>query len=42
VLLILDVALGGVLPFVISGGLVVWFVLVWYVLPMTARERSGG
>jgi hypothetical protein len=40
VLLILDVALGGVLPFVISGMLVLWFVLVWYVLPLTARERA--
>ena len=42
VLLILDVALGGVLPFVISGGLVLWFVVVWYVVPVTARERSRG
>jgi hypothetical protein len=40
VLLILDVALGGVLPFVLSAALVLWFVLVWYVLPVTARERS--
>jgi len=42
VLLILDVALGGVLPFVISVGLVLWFVVVWYVVPVTARERSRG
>ena len=40
VLLILDVALGGVLPFVISGVLVLFFVMVWYVVPLTARERS--
>jgi hypothetical protein len=41
VLLILDVVLGGTLPFVISAVLVVWFVVVWYVVPVTARERSG-
>jgi len=44
VLLILDVVLEGLLPFVLSGLMVLWFVLVWYVVPMTAREtaeRSG-
>ena len=40
VLLIPDVALGGTWPFVISAALVAWFVLVWYVVPMTARERA--
>ena len=40
VLLILDVALGGVWPFVISAALVTWFVVIWYVVPMTARERG--
>lgn len=40
ILLILDVALGGTWPFVISAVLVLWFVLIWYVVPLTARERS--
>ena len=40
VLLILDVVLTGPLPFVLSGLATAWFVLVWYVLPMTARERG--
>jgi hypothetical protein len=40
VLLILDVALGGVLPFIISGALLLWFVVIWYVVPLTARQRS--
>ncbi len=39
VLLILDVVLGGVLPFVLSGAAVVFFVLVWGVYPLTVRER---
>ena len=39
VLLILDVVLGGTLPYVLSALTFVWFVLVWYVGPMTARER---
>jgi len=39
VLLILDVVLGGVLPFVLSGATVVFFVLVWGVYPLTVRER---
>lgn len=40
VLLILDVVLTGVLPFVLSGLATAWFVLVWYVVPLTARERG--
>lgn len=40
VLLILDVALGGAWPFVISALLVTWFVVIWYVVPLTARERG--
>jgi hypothetical protein len=41
VLLILDVVLDGPLPFVLSGLAVLWFVFLWYVVPMTARERGG-
>src|SRR6478609_8881654 len=40
VLLILDVVLTGALPFVLSGLATAWFVLVWYVVPLTARERG--
>ena len=40
VLLILDVVLTGPLPFVLSGLATAWFVLVWYVVPLTARERG--
>ena len=40
VLLILDVVLTGSLPFVLSGLATAWFVLVWYVVPLTARERG--
>ena len=40
VLLILDVALGGAWPFVISALLFTWFVVIWYVVPLTARERA--
>lgn len=39
VLLILDVVLSGPLPYVLSGAVTLWFVVVWYVVPMTARER---
>jgi Family of unknown function (DUF6328) len=39
VLLILDVVLGGVLPFVLSGLTFAWFVIIWYVVPLTAGER---
>jgi hypothetical protein len=40
-LLVLDVVLGGWLPFLLAGCTTLWFVLVWYVLPMTTRERPG-
>jgi hypothetical protein len=36
----INVALGGVLPFIISGALLLWFVVIWYVVPLTARQRS--
>ncbi|MGZ4596090.1 MAG: DUF6328 family protein [Actinomycetes bacterium] len=39
VLLVLDVVLGRPLSFVLAGLTTLWFLLVWYVLPMTARER---
>lgn len=38
ILLVLDVTLGGWAPFLIAGLSTVWFVLVWYVVPMTTRE----
>lgn len=41
VLLILDVVLTGPLPFVMSGAVALWFVLVWYVVPLTARESGS-
>jgi Family of unknown function (DUF6328) len=40
VLLVVDVVLGGWLPFLVAGLTTLWFVLVWYVVPMTARERN--
>ena len=40
VLLILDVVLTGPLPFVLAGRATAWFVVVWYVVPLTARERG--
>ncbi len=40
VFLILDVVLGGTLPFVLSALALTWFVLVWYVVPLTARESK--
>jgi hypothetical protein len=39
VLLILDVVLRGALPFVLSGLTFAWFVIIWYVVPLTADER---
>ena len=39
VLLILDVVLSGALPFILSGAVTLWFIVVWYVVPLTARER---
>ena len=41
VLLILDVVLTGWLPFALTGAVFVWFVLLWFVVPMTAREHKG-
>jgi hypothetical protein len=38
ILLVLDVTLGGWPPFLIAGLSTAWFVLVWYVVPMTTRE----
>jgi hypothetical protein len=40
ILLVVDVVLGGWLPFLIAGLTTLWFVLVWYVVPMTTRERN--
>jgi hypothetical protein len=40
VLLVVDVVLGGWLPFLLAGLTTLWFVLIWYVLPMTTRERN--
>lgn len=44
ILLVLDVVLGGTLPFLLTGLTLLWFVLIWLVVPMTARERpeQGG
>lgn len=39
VLLILDVVLGGALAVVLAVVSTCWFVFVWYVVPMRARER---
>lgn len=39
-LLILDVVLGGTLPWLLAGLAVAWFVLIWYVVPLTAREGT--
>jgi hypothetical protein len=39
VLLILDVVLGGVRAFALSAVVLVFFVVVWGVVPLTARER---
>jgi hypothetical protein len=40
VLLILDVVVGGALAGVLSGLCFVWFVAIWYVVPMVTRERQ--
>ena len=42
VLLILDVVIGGVTASVLSALMLGWFIVVWYVLPLTAREKKGG
>ena len=39
-LLVVDVVLGGWLPFLLAGLTTAWFVLVWYVVPLTTRERN--
>jgi hypothetical protein len=39
IMLVLDVVLGGWLPFLLTGVTTLCFVLVWYVVPWTARER---
>ncbi|MCU1670192.1 MAG: hypothetical protein JWP40_3119 [Blastococcus sp.] len=39
ILLVLDVVLGGWVPFLLTGVTTAWFVLVWYVVPKTARQR---
>jgi hypothetical protein len=39
ILLILDVVLEGWLPFLLTALTTLWFVLIWYVVPMNARER---
>ena len=40
ILLVVDVVLGGWLPFLVAGLTTLWFVLVWIVVPMTTRERN--
>ena len=40
VLLILDVVLGDVTAVVLSAVMLGWFLVVWYVVPLTAREKS--
>lgn len=41
VLLILDVVIGGPGAFVLAGVTTLWFLLIWYVLPMVERERRS-
>ena len=41
VLLILDVVLGGAMAIVLAATTAAWFVLIWYVVPLTARERGA-
>jgi len=40
VLLILDVVLSGPLPYVLAAAITGWFVVVWYVVPLVAREEQ--
>jgi hypothetical protein len=40
ILLVVDVVLGGWLPFLVAGLTTLWFVFVWYVVPVTTRERN--
>jgi len=37
VLLILDVVLGGWLPYALAAGVLLWFLLVWYIVPIGTR-----
>jgi hypothetical protein len=39
ILLVLDLALGGWVPFLLTGLTTLWFGVVWYLVPRTARER---
>jgi hypothetical protein len=39
VLLILDVVVGGTTAWLLAGASTAWFVLIWYVLPYSAREN---
>jgi Family of unknown function (DUF6328) len=39
ILLILDVVLDSPLAFVLTALTTAWFLVIWYVLPMTAREQ---
>lgn len=39
ILLVVDVVLGGWLPFLVAGLTTLGFVFVWYVVPVTTRER---
>jgi hypothetical protein len=39
ILLVLDVVLGGWVPFLLAGVTTACFLLIWYVVPKTARER---
>lgn len=41
VLLILDVILTGPLPYVLAGSIFGWFLVLWYVIPYTTRERKS-
>jgi hypothetical protein len=40
ILLVVDVVLGGWLPFLVAGLTTLWFVIIWYVVPVTTRERD--
>jgi hypothetical protein len=40
VLLALDVALSGWLPFVLTGVMALWFLVFWYIVPLRYRRSS--
>jgi hypothetical protein len=40
ILLVVDMVLGGWLPFLVAGLTTLCFVFVWYVVPVTTRERN--